>query len=160
MFFSLLLLYLPSYQLVSTTTITLCSVERCSWIYHLYQSDSTCNAAAYLLLRNPQSGKISLILVNGPNSHNPTGLKHVQQFHFHKWARHHHLCSWPWKPPLASYASNGKLVDIISTISVTPSTPDKITRFIISHSYTFTKFYFYWDGAGKAVCGYGQDLIR
>lgn len=38
---------------------------------------------------------------------------------------------------LLSYASNGKLVDIISIMSVAPSTPDKITRFIITPSQSF-----------------------
>jgi hypothetical protein len=61
---------------------------------------------------------------------------------------------------LISFASNGNLPNHIGTITTTPSTPDKVTRFIISHSYTFTKFAFYWDGAGQAVCGKGQDLVR
>lgn len=66
----------------------------------------------------------------------------------------------PGKVHLLSFASNAKAPDVIGTITTTPSTPDKVTRFMISHSYTYTKYAFYWDGAGQAVCGKGQDLVR
>jgi len=63
----------------------------------------------------------------------------------------------PGKVHLLSYGSNANLPGHIGTITTTSS---GITRFIISHSYTFTKFAFYWEGQGEAVCGKGQDLVR
>jgi hypothetical protein len=50
--------------------------------------------------------------------------------------------------------------DVVGTITTAPSTPDKVTRFIISFSHNYTKFAFFWDGAGQAVFGKGQDLVR
>jgi hypothetical protein len=63
----------------------------------------------------------------------------------------------PGKVHLLSYASNSNLPAHVGT---TTTTSGGITRFIISHSYTFTKFAFYWDGEGEAGCGKGQGLVR
>lgn len=50
--------------------------------------------------------------------------------------------------------------NVVGATTTNPSTPDKITRFIISFSHNYTKYAFYWDGAGEAVYGKGQDLVR
>ena len=58
---------------------------------------------------------------------------------------------------LLSYDSNSKLTN---HVGVTPTSNTGETRFLISHSYTFTKYAFYWDGAGEAVYGIGTGLER
>jgi len=35
-----------------------------------------------------------------------------------------------------------------------------VTRFLISHSHTYNRFAFYWEGNGEAVYGAGESLIR
>ncbi|KDR69481.1 hypothetical protein GALMADRAFT_1352495 [Galerina marginata CBS 339.88] len=62
----------------------------------------------------------------------------------------------PGSVHLISYESNTLPAHIGK---ITTSSPG-VTRFLISHSYTFTKFAFYWDGNGEAVCGKGQELGR
>lgn len=63
----------------------------------------------------------------------------------------------PGKVHLLSYASNANLPAHVGTIT---TNREGVTRFMISHSYTFTKFAFYWEGSGEAVCGAGSSLIR
>ena len=63
----------------------------------------------------------------------------------------------PGKVHLLSYASNGGLPAHVGSIT---TTSEGVTRFIISHSYTFTKFAFYWEGQGEAVCGKALGLVR
>lgn len=58
---------------------------------------------------------------------------------------------------LLSYQSNGGIPNHVGT---TTTTNDGVTRFIISHSYTFERFAFYWDGTGEAVYGIGAGLQR
>lgn len=58
---------------------------------------------------------------------------------------------------LLSYASNAKLPSVIGS---TTTDRDGITRFMISHSYTFDKFAFYWEGSGEAFCGVGEGMAR
>jgi hypothetical protein len=63
----------------------------------------------------------------------------------------------PGKIHLISYASNASLPNHVGTITTANQGE---TRFIISHSYTFTQFAFYWDGAGEAVYSIGDQLLR
>ncbi|KAF8881502.1 mucin-binding lectin 1 [Infundibulicybe gibba] len=63
----------------------------------------------------------------------------------------------PGKVHLLSYQSNAKLAAVIGA---TTTNNTGTTQFLISHSYTFDKFAFYWEGEGEAVFGYGQDLVR
>ncbi|KAJ7184432.1 hypothetical protein C8R46DRAFT_1064046 [Mycena filopes] len=66
----------------------------------------------------------------------------------------------PGKVHLISYGSNAGLPNHVGTIATAPSAADAITRFMISHSYTFTGFALYWDGAGEAVVSVGDQLLR
>jgi len=104
-----------------------------------YSSDSVCNTAASPLLikSHNQSTMSGTIFLNG------NGVIVSAR--------------GPGKLHLLSFASNANIQNHVGTIT---TTSEGITRFIISHSYTFTKFAFYWDGAGEAVCGKGQDLVR
>ncbi|KAJ7184443.1 hypothetical protein C8R46DRAFT_460754 [Mycena filopes] len=61
------------------------------------------------------------------------------------------------KVHLISYASNANLPNHVGTITTSNA---GATRFIISHAYTFTKFAFYWEGAGEAVFSIGDQLLR
>ncbi|KAF8998847.1 hypothetical protein BDQ17DRAFT_1328637 [Cyathus striatus] len=63
---------------------------------------------------------------------------------------------------LLSYASNSGLPDVYGSISAKPNVTgnDDVTRFMISDSYTYTEYAFYWDGNDEAVCGIGLDLVR
>ncbi|KAJ7042113.1 hypothetical protein C8F04DRAFT_994421, partial [Mycena alexandri] len=63
----------------------------------------------------------------------------------------------PGKVHLISYASNAGLPNHVGTIT---TANDGETRFIISHSYTFTQFAFYWEGTGEAVFSVGDQLVR
>ncbi|KAJ7118868.1 hypothetical protein C8R44DRAFT_673117 [Mycena epipterygia] len=63
----------------------------------------------------------------------------------------------PGKIHLLSYQSNGGIPNHVGTITTTNTGE---TRFIISHSYTFEQFAFYWDGAGEAVWTLGDTLMR
>ena len=63
----------------------------------------------------------------------------------------------PGKLHLLSYESNAKIVNHIGYI---PTSKTGETRFLISHSYTFTKFAFFWEGSGEAVYGVGTSLVR
>ncbi|KAJ7771523.1 hypothetical protein B0H16DRAFT_1364103 [Mycena metata] len=63
----------------------------------------------------------------------------------------------PGKVHLISYGSNGGLPNHVGTITTANS---GVTRFMISHSYTFTGFAFYWDGTGEAVFSIGNQLLR
>lgn len=63
----------------------------------------------------------------------------------------------PGRLHLLSYQSNGGVVNVVGFIST--GTRGE-TRFLISHSYTFERFAFYWDGAGEAVYGIGASLFR
>ena len=65
--------------------------------------------------------------------------------------------SGPGKLHLLSFASNS---GILNHVGVTETKSGGITRFLISHSYTFTKFAFYWEGAGEAVYGTPESLVR
>ncbi|KAF8958138.1 hypothetical protein BDZ97DRAFT_1668855 [Flammula alnicola] len=59
---------------------------------------------------------------------------------------------------LLTYASNASHA-LPAVVGTTTTTSPGTTRFIISHSYTFEKFAFYWDGAGTAVCGKGWEDV-
>ncbi|KAF8998863.1 hypothetical protein BDQ17DRAFT_1308953 [Cyathus striatus] len=63
---------------------------------------------------------------------------------------------------LVSYASINGLPNVFGSVSAKPNVTgnDDVTRFMISHSYYYTKYAFYWDGPDEAVCGIGLDLIR
>ncbi|KAJ7042119.1 hypothetical protein C8F04DRAFT_1031082 [Mycena alexandri] len=61
------------------------------------------------------------------------------------------------KVHLVSYGSNGGLPNHVGTIN---TTNNEVTRFMISHSYTFTGFAFYWEGTGEAVFSIGNQLLR
>ncbi|KAJ7272897.1 hypothetical protein C8J57DRAFT_1128505 [Mycena rebaudengoi] len=63
----------------------------------------------------------------------------------------------PGKLHLLSYDSNGGLPN---HQGFTQTMNDGVTRFIISHSYTFTNFAFYWEGNGEAVWTIGDSLMR
>ena len=63
----------------------------------------------------------------------------------------------PGKLHLLSYQSNAKIVNHVGYI---PTSKTGETRFVISHSYTFTKFAFFWEGSGEAVYGIGTSLVR
>jgi len=63
----------------------------------------------------------------------------------------------PGKLHLLSYGSNAKLQNHVGYIETTAS---GITRFIISFSYTFTRFAFYWEGSGEAAYGASDSLAR
>ncbi|KAJ7272896.1 hypothetical protein C8J57DRAFT_1128504, partial [Mycena rebaudengoi] len=65
---------------------------------------------------------------------------------------------------LLSFESNSRLPNVIG---FTETTNTGVTRFIISHSYTFTasctaifSFSFYWEGADVAVWTVGDNLAR
>jgi hypothetical protein len=60
----------------------------------------------------------------------------------------------PGKVHLLSYASNAGIVPHEGT---TTTNREGVTRFVISHSYTFTKFAFFWEGVGQAFCAIGED---
>ncbi|KIK00628.1 hypothetical protein K443DRAFT_7479 [Laccaria amethystina LaAM-08-1] len=63
----------------------------------------------------------------------------------------------PGKLHLLSYESNGGLPNHVGYL---PTSKTGETRFLISHSYTFTKFAFFWEGSGEAVYGIGTSLVR
>ncbi|KAJ7671016.1 hypothetical protein B0H17DRAFT_948497 [Mycena rosella] len=63
----------------------------------------------------------------------------------------------PGKIHLISYGSNAGLENHVGTITTTNAGQ---TRFLISHSYTFTGFAFYWDGEGEAAWTLGDMLVR
>lgn len=63
----------------------------------------------------------------------------------------------PGRVHLFSYSSNAGMPGHIGAVETT--NPDK-TRFIISHSYSFEKYAFYWEGAGEAVWSVGSSLQR
>ncbi|KIJ90915.1 hypothetical protein K443DRAFT_686406 [Laccaria amethystina LaAM-08-1] len=63
----------------------------------------------------------------------------------------------PGKLHLLSYQSNAKIVNHVGFI---PTTKTGETRFVISHSYTFERFAFFWEGSGEAVYGIGTSLVR
>jgi hypothetical protein len=64
----------------------------------------------------------------------------------------------PGKIHLLSYAANQ--ATNLAHIGTITTTSEGGTRFIISHSYDYNKFAFYWDGTGEAVCGKGQHPSR
>ncbi|KAJ7982862.1 hypothetical protein DFH06DRAFT_1171791 [Mycena polygramma] len=66
----------------------------------------------------------------------------------------------PGKIHLISYASNAHLPNHVGTIAATATAQSDETRFLISHSYTFTQFAFYWEGSGEAVYSIGEQLLR
>ncbi|KAJ6606268.1 hypothetical protein DFH09DRAFT_1119717 [Mycena vulgaris] len=63
----------------------------------------------------------------------------------------------PGKIHLISYGSNSGLPNHVGSITTTNA---RDTRFLISHSYTFTGFAFYWEGEGEAVWTLGDTLMR
>ncbi|KAJ6497142.1 hypothetical protein C8R47DRAFT_1113942 [Mycena vitilis] len=66
----------------------------------------------------------------------------------------------PGKMHLISYASNANLPNHVGTITTNVTDQSDETRFMISHSYTFTQFAFYWEGSGEAVYSIGDQLQR
>ena len=63
----------------------------------------------------------------------------------------------PGKLHLLSYQSNAKIVNHVGYI---PTSKTGETRFVISHSYTFERFAFFWEGSGEAVYSVGTSLVR
>ncbi|KAJ7771474.1 hypothetical protein B0H16DRAFT_1881107 [Mycena metata] len=64
----------------------------------------------------------------------------------------------PGKVHLLSYASNFN--GLPNHVGATTTTNSGVTRFMISHSYTFTQFAFYWEGTGEAVFSIGNELLH
>ena len=62
----------------------------------------------------------------------------------------------PRKLHLLSYQSNEGIQNHVSYI-LTSKTGE--TRFMISHSYMFEKFTFFWEGSGEAVYGIGMSAV-
>ncbi|KAF8583514.1 hypothetical protein K439DRAFT_1412034 [Ramaria rubella] len=60
----------------------------------------------------------------------------------------------PGKLHLYSYGSVTGLPGHVGTITTTRS---GISHFVISHSYTFTRYAFYWEGEGSAEYHYGAQ---
>ncbi|KAF8583520.1 hypothetical protein K439DRAFT_53049 [Ramaria rubella] len=58
----------------------------------------------------------------------------------------------PGKLHLYSYGSTGKPPGVYGSTTTTRS---GISHFLISHSYTYTKYAFYWDGKGPAEYHWG-----
>jgi len=65
--------------------------------------------------------------------------------------------SGPGKVHLLSFQSNGGIKNHVGFVETTSA---GVTRFMLSHSYTFERFAFYFEGAGEAVYGIGTDLAR
>jgi len=65
--------------------------------------------------------------------------------------------SGPGNVHLLSFQSNGGLQNVVGTVGTTST---GVTRFMLSHSYTFEEYAFYFDGTGEAVYGIGTDLAR
>ncbi|KAK7021907.1 hypothetical protein VNI00_017196 [Paramarasmius palmivorus] len=63
----------------------------------------------------------------------------------------------PGKLHLLSYQSNGKIGNVVGSLA---TTSQGVTKYIISHSYTFERFAFFFDGAGEAVYSIGSGLAR
>lgn len=63
----------------------------------------------------------------------------------------------PGKIHLLSYQSNGKITNHVGSLA---TNNEGETRFLISHSYTFERFAFFFEGAGEAVYGMGSSLMR
>ena len=67
----------------------------------------------------------------------------------------------PGKLHLLTYASNHSLENVVGYVGTPAGTsPRDTTCFIISHSYYYTRFAFYWEGTGEAVYGAGDSAIR
>jgi hypothetical protein len=60
----------------------------------------------------------------------------------------------PGKVHLLSYANNS---GTSPHKAITTTSRKGTTRFVISHTFNFTKFAFYWDGASQASCTTGED---
>jgi hypothetical protein len=58
---------------------------------------------------------------------------------------------------LLTYQGNADDPDVVGS---TPTTNTGVTRFLVSHSYNYQKYAFFWDGAGEAVYGIGTGLQR
>ncbi|KAJ6606269.1 hypothetical protein DFH09DRAFT_1386968 [Mycena vulgaris] len=65
-----------------------------------------------------------------------------------EWGSAHRYHVGPRQNPPSLVGSNGGLPNHTGTMATTNAGE---TRFLISHSYTFNGFAFYWDGAGEAV---------
>jgi len=63
----------------------------------------------------------------------------------------------PGKLHLYSYGSNAKLP---GHYGFTETTCQGVSHFVVSHSYTFTKYAIYWEGKGKAEYRIGQRPER
>ncbi|KAK7023627.1 hypothetical protein VNI00_016589 [Paramarasmius palmivorus] len=63
----------------------------------------------------------------------------------------------PGKLHLLAFQSNGRIPNHVGANS---TTSQGVTRFIVSHSYTFERFAFYFEGAGEAVYSVGPSLLR
>lgn len=64
----------------------------------------------------------------------------------------------PGKLHLLSYAPNiSTAQNVVGYIETTAS---GITRFVISHSYYYTRFAFYWEGVNQAAFGAEDSLVR
>jgi hypothetical protein len=64
------------------------------------------------------------------------------------------LTEGPGKLNLLSYGSNAGIRNHVGA-KTTSKTGE--TRWVIGHSYTFTRFAFYWDGAGQAYARIGNS---
>ncbi|KAF9073342.1 hypothetical protein BDP27DRAFT_1318733 [Rhodocollybia butyracea] len=59
----------------------------------------------------------------------------------------HYHRAWKPQPALVSERNDSA---ITNHVGATPTTKTGVTRFLVSHSYTFDRFAFFWDGAGDA----------
>ena len=63
----------------------------------------------------------------------------------------------PGKLHLFSYQSKKGYPDIVGAVTTSKAGE---TRFLISHTYSYQRFAFHWEGAGEAVYGIGASLRR
>ncbi|KAK7040688.1 hypothetical protein VNI00_009594 [Paramarasmius palmivorus] len=66
----------------------------------------------------------------------------------------------PGRLHLLSYQSNAHIPNHVGAIQTTTQDSAKITKFVISHSYTFERFAFFFEGPGEAVYSIGSSLQR
>ena len=63
----------------------------------------------------------------------------------------------PGKLHLLSYGNSVGSYNVVGYVETFAS---GVTRFLISHSHTYNRFAFYWEGNGEAVYGAGNSLVR
>ncbi|KAF8492126.1 hypothetical protein JB92DRAFT_3004278 [Gautieria morchelliformis] len=63
----------------------------------------------------------------------------------------------PGRLHLYTYGASGGLAGVYGSVSTSRR---GVSHFMISHSYNYTKYAFFWDGAGKAECRVGAKPKR